>query len=693
MLESNPDDVPEFSREGSLDEIADAFKDSETAVLALDPVSEQTEYSITVRNHPGLSVIHYDGNVEVPDSQASDSPHSRSPEATNYIDQEIPDSQDSDLDSEMGSDNTAKPALRLLLSPTTPDEDADMIGLGSTGRTQEDSETVFQDCLELEEDTPSNPSFHQFRNEALDESSSESDSSSIKNWDSRSVLEGDRFDQMEVVIQKTMSDGISTVSDGITRLEEVSMKEREKTEEHSAILVNIANMVTEQFEAQREEMKKSLQSSATAQEEITHSYENLGKAFNEHMRAQGTELTIMMEHIRTGFEASIAAIREEGAASRVKDSEDRAQIFEAIGKIHIDAGYSPTTTTTSSPSPSSSPGWAHPAGLQSQTSALKEPTSINPFSPPFLPPDTTTNLRGLMAIISSLPTGKQYPKEDIEVIDLCTTPNTPKPTTAPSLPAGTISPEVSTDTRMSGCPALLNKGAAPLKLTDSQYADINSKLLECGGAKAPKMAPQEPTVVEPALPILPPPVKSASKVPAPITSPTTSRGTGSKSLEAGKISPKPGIDTPMKHSDKSCEEPRTTQTERVPAIAPQTIDGKVQTPKPTTPPSRKRKPKVSKTIPPSSNSTPLPQGVTIDIPKTPHGFDEGVQKIQNEIRAEAKHMLDFQAASIHLQRRSRVPPPYNPAAEGITPTEASQRKRSPLAGPQRWIETVTQKKR
>ncbi|KAF8439587.1 hypothetical protein BGX38DRAFT_1144720 [Terfezia claveryi] len=135
MLESNPDSIPDFSREGSLDEISEAFKDPETAVLALDPISEQIEYSITVRNHPGLAFQSYNRGTEVPDSQ--------------------PDA-DSDSDSDMGSDNTATPASHL--SPTTPAEDAQSLGFVEIPDSQDDptdidTETVFQDCQEPEDTT------------------------------------------------------------------------------------------------------------------------------------------------------------------------------------------------------------------------------------------------------------------------------------------------------------------------------------------------------------------------------------------------------------------------------------------------------------------------------------------------------------------------------------------------------------
>ncbi|KAF8441805.1 hypothetical protein BGX38DRAFT_1203504 [Terfezia claveryi] len=109
----------------------------------------------------------------------------------------------------MGSDSTAIPRKYqpdTPLSPTTPVEDAASLGftrevLDSQG--EDDSATVFHDSPEsisphdLIPDTPApSPDFHQFANEALDNTcSSEHDSStSVVDWDSRSALEGDRFD-------------------------------------------------------------------------------------------------------------------------------------------------------------------------------------------------------------------------------------------------------------------------------------------------------------------------------------------------------------------------------------------------------------------------------------------------------------------------------------------------------------------
>ncbi|KAF8432619.1 hypothetical protein BGX38DRAFT_1225250, partial [Terfezia claveryi] len=101
ILETSPETLPEFTREGSVDEIYEAFLDPEVTVLAIDPVGEQIRESITVRNHPGLSIRQRTGPK---------------PDAV------------SDSDSDMGSDNTASPARHL--HPTTPVEDARSLGFG-----------------------------------------------------------------------------------------------------------------------------------------------------------------------------------------------------------------------------------------------------------------------------------------------------------------------------------------------------------------------------------------------------------------------------------------------------------------------------------------------------------------------------------------------------------------------------------
>ncbi|KAF8458630.1 hypothetical protein BGX38DRAFT_1326123 [Terfezia claveryi] len=102
ILEKSPESLPEFMREGSVDEIYEAFLDPDVAVLATEPVGEQIHESITVRNHPGLSI----GQRTGPKSDT-----------------------ESDSDSDMGSDNTAIPARPQHLSPTTAAEDA----LGTPG--------------------------------------------------------------------------------------------------------------------------------------------------------------------------------------------------------------------------------------------------------------------------------------------------------------------------------------------------------------------------------------------------------------------------------------------------------------------------------------------------------------------------------------------------------------------------------
>ncbi|KAF8428068.1 hypothetical protein BGX38DRAFT_1234261, partial [Terfezia claveryi] len=101
ILESSPETLPEFTREGSIDEIYEAFLDPEVTVLGIDLVGEQICESITVRNYPVLSI----GQRTGPKPDA-----------------------DSDSDSDMGSDNTVAPARHL--SPTTPEEDARSLGFG-----------------------------------------------------------------------------------------------------------------------------------------------------------------------------------------------------------------------------------------------------------------------------------------------------------------------------------------------------------------------------------------------------------------------------------------------------------------------------------------------------------------------------------------------------------------------------------
>ncbi|KAF8451634.1 hypothetical protein BGX38DRAFT_1301374 [Terfezia claveryi] len=449
-LESNPDSIPDFSREGSLDEISEAFKDPETAVLALDPISEQIEYAITVRNHPGLAIQSYNRSIEVPDSQKSNS-----------------EDADNDSDSDMGSDSTATPARHP--SPTTPAEDARSLGFEEIPDSQDqycstdiDTETVFQDCQEPE-DTPSSPPFHEFRNEALVDIMSQDDAikdgdetmsrdDSVNDWDSRSALEGDRFDQLEITVhktvsdkaadtQKTVSDGISavskTIAEGFSSLAEASKKEKEKTEEHSGILVNIANDVSGHFETQREETKRGLLKLEEAQKEITNLYNNLGMVFNEHMRAQGLELIKLQEHLLAGFHEAVAAIKEEGRVSRAKDSEDRMKLYEAISEVHKEtntirraierADWHPYNTGGSSrQSPvapkSPSPGWARPPGLTLQSEATRwpyphiRPPSRGEIANSSIPSLATTG--GPAAATSNPPP---------ELIDLSNTKETPSP--------------------------------------------------------------------------------------------------------------------------------------------------------------------------------------------------------------------------------------------------------------------------
>ncbi|KAF8425346.1 hypothetical protein BGX38DRAFT_1279242 [Terfezia claveryi] len=100
--------------------------------------------------------------------------------------------------------------------------------------------------LGLEGDANNSPLFHQFRNEALDESTdsrhrSDASDMSIINWNSRLALEGDRFNQMENLVYKVVGDGVLRITKAIDR-------EKKKTKEHSAVLINIANNIIGYFE-------------------------------------------------------------------------------------------------------------------------------------------------------------------------------------------------------------------------------------------------------------------------------------------------------------------------------------------------------------------------------------------------------------------------------------------------------------
>ncbi|KAF8429482.1 hypothetical protein BGX38DRAFT_1278197 [Terfezia claveryi] len=109
LLESNSNDLPEFTKEGTLDQIEEALRNPTMAILALDPVNEKIEDSITVHNHPSHS-LHKE--IEIPDSQE-------------YI-AAIGSGEDSDSD--MGSDTTTKPTTKSTrktpLPTTTLEEDA-----------------------------------------------------------------------------------------------------------------------------------------------------------------------------------------------------------------------------------------------------------------------------------------------------------------------------------------------------------------------------------------------------------------------------------------------------------------------------------------------------------------------------------------------------------------------------------------
>ncbi|KAF8451407.1 hypothetical protein BGX38DRAFT_1183258, partial [Terfezia claveryi] len=242
------------------------------------------------------------------------------------------------------------------------------------------------------------------------------------------------------------------------------------------------------------------------QEEIKDSYTNLTKAFNEHMRAQGTELVLMRESVLSAINSinlSTAATREEGEACRKKDSEDRLTIFDAIGKLHIDIqsikraleasgshplrasqpGWwaSPRKDSPPTPTPQPASGYPLPPGFHSTVSAFRQhtrctPASIEPALP--LPP------------LSAEAVPAAPPEATTEVIDLSNIQDTPSPTSPPltspepalPLPAGTISASIKEDSSMSGNATVCNKDTKDPPLNCSKHQH-DGPIPECGGAK------------------------------------------------------------------------------------------------------------------------------------------------------------------------------------------------------------------
>ncbi|KAF8442559.1 hypothetical protein BGX38DRAFT_1272382 [Terfezia claveryi] len=187
MLETNPKNLPDFIKEGSEDEIYGALFNPEATVLSLDLVEEQIFESVTVKTHPGLSLtirdlqepedsdsdISSNNTVTLRDCSRHISPTTLMEDATGLGFDEIPDSQ-----SLGGSED-------------------ELMSTEETAKDDRDTETVFQDCQEPE-DTPTLPPFLEFGKETIDETMSQYDPT--KDWNSKSALEGDRFDQMEIVV-------------------------------------------------------------------------------------------------------------------------------------------------------------------------------------------------------------------------------------------------------------------------------------------------------------------------------------------------------------------------------------------------------------------------------------------------------------------------------------------------------------
>ncbi|KAF8442558.1 hypothetical protein BGX38DRAFT_1272381 [Terfezia claveryi] len=280
------------------------------------------------------------------------------------------------------------------------------------------------------------------------------------------------------------------------------------------------------------ETKEGLRNIATTQEETIKVYEELGRTFNVHIRAQGTELTLIQDRLMVGLNIAIAVIREEGVASRAKDSEDRLRIYKAIGELHKDidiikrtietsklhpyqAGRLPSAFVSCSISPlpsssitpkSSSPVWSHPPGLIPQTEARPWPhphvrqlsrdeiINLITLSPATTEGSVTITLGSYsISLLPSSPIPPPAPEmaeATSEVIDLSNIRDTPSPTPPPSalpFPAGTISALPKEDSAMSRNVIVCNKGTKnpPLDCSKHQH---DGPILECGGAKVPPTA-------------------------------------------------------------------------------------------------------------------------------------------------------------------------------------------------------------
>ncbi|KAF8434262.1 hypothetical protein BGX38DRAFT_1288543, partial [Terfezia claveryi] len=331
-----------------------------------------------------------------------------------------------------------------------------------------------------------------------------------------------------------------------------------------------------------------------------------------------------------------------------KDVHDIKKAIEASNIHPYQAGHSLTPSASSSSTPTR--WWVRPQTL---------PTGLS----------TNAN----QALVSNYHASIAAPKKDIEVIDLSTTPNTPVLIEAPSLPTGTISPRISIDSRMSGCPAVFNKGAAPSTLADSQHADTNSKPLECGGAKAPradfpktnpikstpigmaskvtppKQAGKKPTSIEPAIPSPPLPAK-----PTLPQAPQTKMKDKEVASEADKISPKPGseiltagtispprnTDSPMKHDDPANKEGTEARAYSTPKGKSHTSNN-----------NKRKAPKRSRSKSPYNPNLPS-SNLEGSPPKMPYDFDNSVDKIKKDLSVKAAEALDYQAALVHPSRRN-----------------------------------------
>ncbi|KAF8458627.1 hypothetical protein BGX38DRAFT_1264909 [Terfezia claveryi] len=274
---------------------------------------------------------------------------------------------------------------------------------------------------------------------------------------------------------------------------------------------------------------------------------------------------------------AVAAIREEGAASRAKDSENRLKIYEAIGELHKDVNTIKRTIEASKLHP-------YNAGRSSvfggRSISPLSPCSSSPPSKFYIPPHpytstllpTTEGLRDIIRMSGA--------KVTTGVIDLSNIQDTPSPSPTPPLPTF-IEPALFLSASMIS--------ASP-KEDSSIMHYYDGPIPECGRAKAPSTAAplgtnkpaggKKGNQKMPATP-LPPRTNTRAKAEHKAATPSKtppksqrgikgeetsiSQNSGKEELEAPqtptpsvRISPEPGTDSPMRNGSKAYEEITTS---------------------------------------------------------------------------------------------------------------------------------------